>query len=155
MVDEPDRYLVDFIRAGANIVTVHVEACVHLDRTIHRIKELGAKAGVALNPATSLTMLEQILLDVDLAQIMSVNPGLAEQKYIPAMTTKIRRLRQMLDSISSNASLEVDGGINEGDTAEVVRAGADVFVAGRAVFGGTNSVAENIAWLKQVITLVP
>ena len=148
MIEEPDRYLEEFINAGADILTVHVEACVHLHRTLHRIKELGAKAGVTLNPATSLTTLEQILPDVDLALIMSVNPGFGGQKYIPSSTAKIRCLRQMLDSIGSSAWLEVDGGINAENVAEVVRAGADVLVAGSAVFGGTKSVAENVSALR-------
>ena len=148
MIEEPDRYIADFINAGADIVTVHVEACTHLHRTIHQIKELGAKAGVTLNPATSLTTLEQILPDVDLALIMSVNPGFGGQKYIPSSTAKIRCLRQTLNSIGSNAWLEVDGGVNVGNAAEVVQAGADVLVAGSAVFGGTKSVAENVSALQ-------
>ena len=152
MIEEPDRYLADFVGAGADIVIVHVEACTHLHRTIHRIKELGAKAGVTLNPATSLTTLEQILPDVDLALIMSVNPGFGGQKYIPYATAKIRCLRQMLDSIGSNAWLEVDGGVSAGNVAEVVQAGADVLVAGSAVFGGVNTVAENIASLRAAIS---
>ncbi len=155
MIEEPDRYLADFIHAGADIVTVHVEACTHLHRTIHRIKELGAKGGVTLNPATSLTTLEQILPDVDLALIMSVNPGFGGQKYIPSSTAKIRCLREILDSIGSNAWLEVDGGINATNVAEVVQAGADVLVAGSAVFGGSMSVAENVASLQHAITLLP
>ena len=148
MIEEPDRYLADFVYAGADIVTVHVEACTHLHRTIHQIKELGAKAGVTLNPATSLTTLEQILPDVDLALIMSVNPGFGGQKYIPSSTAKIRCLRQMLDSIGSSAWLEVDGGINAENATEVVRAGADVLVAGSAVFDGTKSVVEKVSVLR-------
>ncbi|MEW5938167.1 MAG: ribulose-phosphate 3-epimerase, partial [Chloroflexota bacterium] len=133
MIEEPDRYLADFVKAGADIVTVHVEACPHLHRTIQRIKELGAKAGVTLNPATSLATLEEILPDVDLVLVMSVNPGFGGQKYIPSSTAKIRRLRQMLDSIGSNAWLEVDGGVNARNAAEIVQAGADALVAGSAV----------------------
>jgi ribulose-phosphate 3-epimerase len=148
MIQEPDRYLADFANAGADIVTVHVETCAHLHRTIQRIKELGAKAGVTLNPATSLSTLEQILTDVDLALIMSVNPGFGGQKYIPASTTKIRQLRQMLDSIGSNAWLEVDGGVSAGNVAEVIQAGADVLVAGSAIFGRAKSVAENVSALR-------
>lgn len=148
MIEQPDRYLADFVHAGANIVTVHIETCTHLHRTIHRIKELGAKAGVTLNPATSLTTLEEVLPNVDLALIMSVNPGFGGQKYIPSSTAKIRCLRQMLNSIGSNAWLEVDGGINAGNVAEVVQAGANVLVAGSAIFGGTNSVAENVSTLR-------
>lgn len=148
MIAEPDRHLAEFINAGANIVTVHVETCTHLHRTIHHIKELGAKAGVALNPATSLTTLEEILPDVDLALIMSVNPGFGGQKYIRSSTAKIRRLRQMLNSIGSKASLEVDGGVNAENAAELIQAGADVLVAGSAIFGGMNSVVENVSALR-------
>ena len=155
MIDEPDRYLADFVHAGADIVTVHVEACTHLHRTIYQIKELGARAGVTLNPATSLATLEQILPDVDLALIMSVNPGFGGQKYIPSSTAKIRCLRQVLDSICSSAWLEVDGGVHVGNAAEVVKAGADVLVAGSAIFGGTKSVAENVASLQEAIALLP
>lgn len=147
MIEEPDRYLEDFVKAGADIITVQVETCVHMHRTIHRIKELGAKAGVTLNPATSLTTLEEILPDVDLALVMSVNPGFGGQRYIPSSTTKIRCLREMLDSIGSKAWLEVDGGVNPGNAAEVVQAGADVLVTGSAVFGGPNTVSENITAL--------
>jgi len=153
MIEEPDRYFEDFINAGADIVIVHVEACTHLHRTIQHIKELGAKAGVTLNPSTSLTTLEGILLDVDLALIMSVNPGFGGQKYIPSSTVKIRRLREMLDSIGSTAWLEVDGGVNAGNSAEVSHAGADVIVAGSAIFGGARTVAENIYSLKQGFAL--
>lgn len=155
MIAEPDCYLEDFVNAGADILTVHVESCTHLHRTIHRIKELGAKAGVTMNPGSSLTTLEQILPDVDLALIMSVNPGFGGQKYIPSATAKIRRLRTMLDSIGSNAWLEVDGGVNADTAAEVVQAGADVLVAGSAIFGGTRSVAENVGLLQRVITSLP
>lgn len=151
MIQKPDRYLEDFIKAGADILTVHVETCSHLHRTIRRIKELGAKAGVTLNPATSLTTLEQILPDVDLVLIMSVNPGFGGQRYIPSSTTKIRCLRETLDSLGSNAWLEVDGGVNARNVAEIVQAGADVLVAGSAVFGGTKSVAENVSALRAVV----
>lgn len=148
MIEEPDRYLEDFVKAGADIITVQVETCVHMHRTIHRIKELGAKAGVTLNPATSLTTLEEILPDVDLALVMSVNPGFGGQGYVPSSTAKIGRLRNMLDSIGSNAWLEVDGGIKPGNANEVAEAGANVLVVGSAVFGGPNTVAENIAALQ-------
>lgn len=144
MIEKPERYIADFVKAGADIVTVHVETCPHLHRTIQNIKELGAKAGVTLNPSTPLSMLEEILPDVDLVLIMSVNPGFGGQKYIPSSTAKIGRLRQMLDAIRSKAFLEVDGGVHAGNAAETVHAGADVLVAGSAVFGGTKSVAENV-----------
>ncbi|MEW6403853.1 MAG: ribulose-phosphate 3-epimerase [Chloroflexota bacterium] len=148
MIEAPDRYLADFVHAGANVITVHVEACTHLHRTIERIRELGAKAGITLNPATSLTTLEEILPDVDLALIMSVNPGFGGQKYIQSSTAKIRCLRKMLDSIGSRAWLEVDGGVHAGNAAEVVQAGADVLVAGSAIFGGGRPVAENVSTLR-------
>lgn len=148
MIENPDRCLADFARAGADILTVQVEACPHLHRTVQAIKALGVKAGVTLNPATSLTTLEEILPDADLVLIMSVNPGFGGQSYIPGSTAKIRRLRQMLDAIGSTAWLEVDGGIKASNAAEVVQAGANVLVAGSAVFGGPRSVAENVTALR-------
>ena len=151
MIEEPDRFLADFVNAGADIVTVQVEACVHLHRTVQRIKELGAKAGVTLNPATSLITIEEVLPDVDLALIMSVNPGFGGQSYIPSSTAKIKRLRAMLDSINSKAWLEVDGGIKASNAAEVVQAGATVLVAGSAVFGGDRSAVENVKGLQKAI----
>jgi len=151
MIENPDRYLADFAKAGADRLTVHVEACPHLHRTVQVIKALGVDAGVTLNPATSLTTLEEILPDVDLVLIMSVNPGFGGQSYIPSSTDKIRRARGMLDRIGSKAWLEVDGGITPGNIAEVVSAGANVIVAGSLVFGGSRSVAENIAALKKAV----
>ena len=151
MIEQPDRFLTDFVNAGADIVTVQVEACTHLHRTIQRIKEMGARVGVTLNPATSLTTLEEVLPEVDLALIMSVNPGFGGQSYIPFSTAKIKRLRAMLDSIHSIAWLEVDGGIKASNVAEVVQAGATVLVTGSAVFSGDKSVAENITALQKAI----
>ncbi len=148
MIEDPDRYVADFVRAGADIVTVQVEACVHLHRTVQAIKECGAKAGVTLNPGTSLSSLEEILPGADLVLVMSVNPGFGGQAYIPGSTAKIRRLRRMLDEIGSTAWLEVDGGIKPENAQEVVAAGATALVAGSAVFGGPRSVAENVAALR-------
>jgi len=148
MIEQPERYIDAFAEAGADIVTVHAETCPHLHRTVQQIKEHGLKAGVTLNPATSLTTLEEILPDIDLVLIMSVNPGFGGQSYIPGSTDKIRRLRRMLDALRSNAYLEVDGGVKTGNIHEVVAAGADVIVAGSAVFRGPRSVAENIAALR-------
>ena len=145
MIAQPDRYLAVFARAGADILTVHVETCPHLHRTVQAIRELGVRPGVTLNPATSLTTLDEILPYVDLVLIMSVNPGFGGQSYIPTSTAKIARLRAMLDAIGSTAELEVDGGIKPGNAAEVVAAGATVLVAGSAIFGGALSVAENVA----------
>jgi ribulose-phosphate 3-epimerase len=151
MIVEPERYLADFARAGADILTVHVEASPHLHRTVQAIRELGVRPGVALNPATPLSALEEILPYIDLALTMSVNPGFGGQSYIPSSTAKIRRLRGMLDEIGSSAELEVDGGIKPDNAAEVVAAGASALVAGSAVFGGPRTIAENIAALRQAL----
>jgi ribulose-phosphate 3-epimerase len=151
MIEQPDRYLGEFAAAGADRLTVHVEASRHVHRTIQAIKELGVKAGVTLNPATPLGALEEILPEVDLVLIMSVNPGYGGQSYIPSSTDKIRRLRQMLNAIDSPAWLEVDGGISPANAKEVTAAGANVLVAGTAVFGGPASIQENIAAFRAVL----
>lgn len=151
MIADPDRYLADFARAGADIITVHVEASPHLHRAVQAIHELGVKAGVTLNPATPLVALEEILPDVELVLIMSVNPGFGGQSYIPSSTAKIRRLRGMLDAIGSTADLEVDGGIKPTNAAELVAAGATVLVAGSAIFNRQRSVAANMAAFREVI----
>ena len=151
MIESPDRYLADFANAGADIITVHVEACPHLHRTVQAIKAFGVKAGVALNPATSLVTVEEILPDLDLLLVMTVNPGFGGQSYIPASTAKIRRARRMLNGIGSQSWLEVDGGITPDTAGEAADAGATVLVAGNAVFGGEQSVAENIAALRTAI----
>jgi ribulose-phosphate 3-epimerase len=148
MIEQPERYLSDFARAGADLITVHVETCPHLHRTIQQIRELGCKAGVTLNPATSLSVLEEILPEVDLVLVMSVNPGFGGQAYIPSSTAKIARLRSMLDEIGSQAELEVDGGINANTIAEVAEAGATMLVAGSAIFNDRASIAENIRQLR-------
>jgi ribulose-phosphate 3-epimerase len=145
MIERPERYVEAFARAGADIITVQVEATTHLHRTVEAIREHGVRAGVTLNPATPLSTLEEVLPYVDLALVMSVNPGFGGQGYIHTSTDKIRRLRRMLDEIGSRAWLEVDGGIKPDNVAEVLDAGADVVVAGSAVFGGPRSVAANIA----------
>ena len=151
MIENPDRYLADFAQAGAHIITVHVEACPHIHRTIQEIHSLGVKAGVTLNPGTPLVTLEEVLPDIDLALIMSVNPGFGGQSYIPSSTNKIARLRQMLDSIGSQADLEVDGGVKAHNIAEVASAGANVIVAGSAVFGGSQTIAANMATLRAAL----
>ncbi len=152
MIEAPDRYLADFARAGADIITVHVETCPHLHRTLQAIKDLGVRAGVTLNPATPLVTLEEILPLVDLVLIMSVNPGFGGQSYIPGSTAKIRRLRQMLDAIGSSAWLEVDGGIKLSNVRTVVEAGATVIVAGSAIFKGEKSIAENVAAFRALLS---
>ena len=145
MIEQPERYLTDFARAGADVLPVHVETCPHLHRTVQVIRDLGVRPGVTLNPATSLLTLEEILPYVDLVLVMSVNPGFGGQSFIPTSTAKVARLRAMLDAIGSAAELEVDGGIKPGNAAHIVAAGATVLVAGSAIFGGVMSVAENIA----------
>ena len=135
MIADPDRYLKDFIDAGADWVTVHVETCVHLHRTLACIKDMGRKAGAVLNPATSLTTLEYVLAEVDLVMLMSVNPGFGGQSFIPSAIDKIRRLRQMLDAVNPGAGIEVDGGIGPATIGAVAEAGANIFVAGSAIYG--------------------
>jgi ribulose-phosphate 3-epimerase len=134
MIVQPERYLADFIAAGASIVTVHVEACVHLHRAVQQIRELGARPGVTLNPATPLESVREILPYVDQVLIMSVNPGFGGQAYIPTMTAKIARLAAMIRETGLPIDIEVDGGIDANRAAEVVAAGASVLVAGTAVF---------------------
>ncbi|MBI3128380.1 MAG: ribulose-phosphate 3-epimerase [Candidatus Tectomicrobia bacterium] len=135
MIADPDRYLEDFVRAGADLVTVHVEAAGHLHRTVQAIHALGALAGATLNPGTPLCALDPVLGDVDLVLIMSVNPGFGGQKFIPSALERVREARRMLDARKSGALLEVDGGVTAGNAAALREAGADVLVAGTAVFG--------------------
>jgi ribulose-phosphate 3-epimerase len=150
MIEHPERYLADFAEAGADWITVHVETCPHLHRTIQQIKELGCKAGVTLNPGTPLSSLEAILPAVDLVLIMSVNPGFGGQSYIPASTHRISRLRGMLNSIGSPAEIQVEGGVNKSTIAEILRAGATVLVVGSAVFNERAPVTENIRQLREL-----
>jgi ribulose-phosphate 3-epimerase len=135
MIENPDKYITDFAKAGSDIITVHAEACVHLNRTVNFIKEQGAKAGVSLNPSTPLSLLDHILGDVDLVLLMTVNPGFGGQKFIKSMLPKISEMRRILDGSGLKVELEVDGGVSPDNIAEVSKAGADVFVAGSAVFG--------------------
>jgi ribulose-phosphate 3-epimerase len=152
MIESPERLIGDFARAGADLLTVHVETCPHLHRTIQQIKETGVKAGVTLNPATPLTSLEDILGDVDLVLLMSVNPGFGGQAFIERSLGRISRLRDMLDSRGLNhIELEVDGGIKPANASKIAQAGATVLVAGSAVFNEDASIAENIASLRQSI----
>ena len=134
MITHPDLYIRDFVAAGADYVTVQVEVCPHLHRTIHLIKESGAKAGAVLNPATPLCCLEHILEDLDLVLIMSVNPGFGGQKFIPGSLEKISLLKNRIRDRKASALIEVDGGVNSATISEIARAGADVFVAGSAIF---------------------
>ncbi len=139
MIENADRWVETFVDAGADMVSVHVEACPHLHRTVEAIRTRGAKAGVVLNPATPLSALDAILDDVDYVLLMSVNPGFGGQKFIPAVRSKIRALRSRIQSASGPASrvvIEVDGGVDEGNAADLIRDGAGILVAGSAIFGG-------------------
>lgn len=138
MIEDPDRYLESFRLAGADNITVHQEACVHLHRTVGRIKELGALAGVALNPATPVALLGDIIKDIDLVLIMSVNPGFGGQRFIPACKQRIREVRDLAKSVKKSIYIEVDGGIDLTTAHSVVRAGANVLVAGTAIFHQEN-----------------
>lgn len=135
MIEDPDTYLEDFAAAGADWITVHVETCNHLHRTIHKIKEMGKKAGAVLNPATPLETLDYILDDLDLVMLMSVNPGFGGQSFIPSTIEKIRTLKKMIEKRGLDTGIEVDGGISPETIGAVAEAGANIFVAGSAVFG--------------------
>jgi ribulose-phosphate 3-epimerase len=148
MIEQPERYLADFCAAGADGLTVHVETCPHLHRTIQQIKELGCWAGVTLNPSTPITSLEEILPYVDLVLVMTVNPGFGGQSFIEGSLSKIRRIRTMLDELGSDANLEVDGGIDPATAPRVVRAGANVLVAGSAIFGAADGIGPAIERLR-------
>ena len=150
MIEAPDRLVPEFAQAGADILIVHVETCPHLHRTVQMIKELGVKAGVTLNPSTSLTTLEEILPYVDQVLVMSVNPGFGNQTYIPTSTAKIARVRRMLlERDLTQVEIEVDGGLKPDNVAEVVDAGATILVAGSAIYNNKASVTENIASLRR------
>ena len=142
MIDEPVRYIDEFVDAGADLITVHAEACKHLDRTLHAIKDRGVLAGVALNPATPLSAIEWILPKVDMVLIMSVNPGFGGQKLIPYTVEKVRALKKMIDEKGLKIDIEVDGGVNLENVTEVMDAGANIIVAGSAVFKG--DISENV-----------
>ncbi|MEH2957638.1 ribulose-phosphate 3-epimerase [Candidatus Merdisoma sp. JLR.KK006] len=149
MICDPDRYIAEFAAAGADIITVHAEACPHLNRTIAAIKEQGVKAGVVLNPATPLTELEYILEDLDMVLLMTVNPGFGGQKYIESCTRKIQDLRKMITERGLDIDIEVDGGIKLNNVQKVLDAGANVIVAGSAVFGG--DVEQNVKDFLEVL----
>ena len=142
MVVEPERYFEDFAKAGATIMTIHVEAAPHLDRQLAHIRELGCRAGVTLNPATPLGALEEVVRDIDLLLIMSVNPGFGGQRFLEYTVDKIARARRMLDAAGSRAQLEVDGGVSRETILRCRRAGADTFVAGNAIFAAADPRAE-------------
>lgn len=150
MISEPDLYVPDFINAGADWISVHVETCIHLNRSVQQIKELGAKAGVVLNPATPLDYLEWILEDLDYVLIMSVNPGFGGQAFIPNSLQRIKKLRKMIDDRGLQTLIEIDGGVNTATIADIAAAGTDVFVAGSAVFN-SKSYSETISTFKRLI----
>ena len=135
MIENPDRYIHDFVKAGATLISVHAEACLHLNRTIQIINESGARAGIALNPSTPLSSIEWMLEHIDFVLIMSVNPGFSGQTFIPNSIDKIKELRKMIRDRGLNTLVQIDGGVNEETIKEVSLAGADVFVAGSAIFG--------------------
>lgn len=151
MIDDPDRYIESFYKAGADVITVHVEASSHLHRTVDLIKSFGIRAGVSLNPATSLEQVEEIIHYIDLLLIMSVNPGFGGQQFIGTSLAKIARARKMLDGTPRRPLLEVDGGINLKNIGDVAEAGADVIVAGAAVFG-TDDYQKTITSLKLAVS---
>jgi len=148
MVAEPSRYLEAFRDAGADILTVHAEACTHLHSTVQQITRLGCRAGVAINPATSIDALREIAPFVDMVLIMSVNPGFGGQRFIETAISKLRRTRRMLDEFNPICDLQVDGGVGPANIGDVVEAGANVVVAGSAVYNDRASIADNIAALR-------
>lgn len=141
MIVEPEKYIEQFRRAGAHVITVHAEACPHLHRTVHQIRETGALAGVALNPSTPVSVLEDIIEDIDLVCIMSVNPGFGGQKFIYRTLPKVRQLRELIDTRNANVLIEIDGGVGLQNAESLLQAGADVLVAGSSVFGAKDPLA--------------
>ena len=149
MIKEPERYLERFAVSGADIITVHTESCLHLHRTIQQIKQLGKKCGVALNPATPLSSLDYVLEDLDMVLLMTVNPGFGGQSFIPAMYEKIRRLRELIEKKNLNIDIEVDGGIKAANAKQATEAGANILVAGSAVFEG--DIESNIREFQKIM----
>ncbi len=149
MITDPDRYLQDFAGAGADIITVHAEATLHLHRTLQLITALGCKVGVAINPATSIEALHEVLPIVDQVLVMTVNPGFGSQRFIETMTAKIRRMRRLMDELCPLADLQVDGGIHAANIADVVYSGANVIVVGSSVFNDKGTPAANLALLRE------
>jgi ribulose-phosphate 3-epimerase len=149
MIEQPERFAEAFKKAGADILSVHIEACRHLHRNIQQIKNLGMKAGVAINPHTPVAALESILPDIDLVCMMSVNPGFGGQSFIPGTIDKIKQLRAMIDAQNGNVLIEIDGGVTTSNAAAIIAAGADVLVAGNTVFSSPDPMAT-IASLKSI-----
>ncbi|MDA9094469.1 ribulose-phosphate 3-epimerase [Gammaproteobacteria bacterium] len=151
MIEPVDELAADFIKAGADLVSFHPEATKHLHRSINAIKDAGCKVGLAINPGTSLSVLDDVIEDLDLVLLMSVNPGFGGQSFIPATLNKISKVRKMIDATGKNIRLEVDGGVNLDTIADVAAAGADTFVAGSAIFG-TDNYEETITQLRAKIS---
>jgi ribulose-phosphate 3-epimerase len=151
MILEPERYIDEFVRAGADLITVHVETCPHLHRTLGQIREAGVRPAVTLNPATPLVALEEVLDQVDQILVMTVNPGFGGQGIIPSTINKVRRLRQMLNERGLSCPIEVDGGINVQTVAQVVQAGADVLVIGAAIFAGEGGIQASLRRLRAAL----
>ncbi len=149
MIEQPDRYIENFIDAGADIITVHAEATKHTHRSIQLAKSMGVKACLALNPATPLNVIDHVLADLDMVLLMTVNPGFGGQQYIPAMTEKIMALKEKVDKIGKKIDIQVDGGIGSHNIREIVDAGANVIVAGSAIYG-SNNVAQTISKMKEL-----
>ncbi|MCH8108927.1 MAG: ribulose-phosphate 3-epimerase [Chloroflexi bacterium] len=152
MIASPEQFIAEFVEAGADIITVHAEACAHLHRVVHQIKESGAKAGVAINPATPLSAVEEVLPDLDQVLVMTVNPGFGGQAFIGSVVDKIKRMRAILDERGLSVDLEVDGGISTKTARTAAEAGARVLVAGSAVYNNQTSVADAIANLRKSIS---
>lgn len=151
MVEEPIRYIADYVNAGANSLTVHVEACAHLHRTVQRITEMDCGVGVALNPATPIESIREILPFIDMVLVMSVNPGFGGQRFIETSTSKLRRVRRLCTEFNPTCDIQVDGGINPQTIVDVVRSGANVIVAGSAIFNSRQTPAEAMAVLHAAI----
>jgi len=152
MIEHPERYISDFVKAGADIVTVHVEACPHLQDTIRLIKELGVKAGISLNPATPLSTIDEFVPHVDLILIMSVNPGFGGQTFIPVTLAKIAIMHETLGDRGLSVELEVDGGITAGNAPAIIKAGADVLVAGNSVFRAKEGISRALQRLREAVS---
>lgn len=151
MITEPERYIDEFVAAGADLVTVHVETCPHLHRTLQQIREAGARPAVTLNPATPLSSLQEVLAEVDLILVMTVNPGFGGQQLIPAAVDKVRRLRAWLKERGLSPQIEVDGGVNADTLATLVAAGADVLVMGSAIFGAPDGPGAATARYRRLL----
>jgi ribulose-phosphate 3-epimerase len=152
MIEFPDCYIGDFASSGANIITVHIETCPHIHRTLSSIRDKGIRAGVSLNPATPLSSIEEVIPYVDLVLVMSVNPGFGGQDFIPEVFSKITRLRELLNHRGSSAEIEVDGGINESNAADVVKAGGRVLVAGSSIFNSKTGIAQKLKEIRNIVS---